>query len=912
MNNKILIGICIFLLVINPSYAMVKAYESTSIARMVGDNPDDLIAQLDRGSLNLVHATSYVNDKWYQIGLQDVNNIIKEEFPNNKIKEGNINWNDVNRDVNSFSKNELFVLSPDYNDVMNYEGLTPGSVSWNFRDKEPLWIFDSKYAGLYLPKKDSFVGKLSRYSTVIAPLSYSSKEMVKAVVCNLKNGNSIGDSFRQARNNYYWGTEANEPIGLTMLSYELYGDPNSMVYLPNYKQSIIDKYCDNYNEEYKKNSEVKRTMLAGVNNNIGVNYEVDLKNYNIEKIENYDLLTFENAIQKNDNYELVLPQIIHKTEYPSKTIIRGFGASFEDPVELIINLPEWQEGFVEKNCYEESKDKYASFAQSFTRDKEVVLAYINPVEVVNCSTGRVKLYKTIKYWIDYSSYSNVLIKEVKTSETAQPNSSVKLNTKLENIGSNPESGILKIKDGESVLKEENVVLNSGESKDFDIEFNAPEYDGTKVMSVVYESNGLVLTQSDFSIQIINNIYAPDPDNPNCPPRCVGLNLWIYNKDCAIIAENIIPNYKFCYPQSGEIEKNNDETEKNFCIDYCAGNTLYKEGHFYEGSCVYKTEELNSASCNACLSFEDSKQLYLPKGDHACPSSYIPTYNEPGSTDKIVYYKVKLSDVVCSPEGSGKYRKVAYNSSDCGYVDSCFGIKCDDKCDGFTMLKSGRCVNGGCVYDYSESNSLACNYDPCSNVVCNNYCDGYSYYKSIGCSSGFCQYSIEGNSKSCGYIDPCENVACNDGCGKDNDKYTMYQGGKCVSGKCIYNVVGYKSKQCGYDPCMDTKCYDYCDGSKSLHSSGKCSDGKCSYPIETKNSDICINPICSLIGDTDNNKKIDIFDNLNILGVMGESKPYPANICCYDVSRNGKIDVMDVIGLLNILNGDKQPEPSSLC
>jgi len=36
------------LLLITSAYAMTKAYESTSVSRVVGDNPTDLIEQLER------------------------------------------------------------------------------------------------------------------------------------------------------------------------------------------------------------------------------------------------------------------------------------------------------------------------------------------------------------------------------------------------------------------------------------------------------------------------------------------------------------------------------------------------------------------------------------------------------------------------------------------------------------------------------------------------------------------------------------------------------------------------------------------------------------------------------------------------------------------------------------------------
>lgn len=908
MNNKLIIGICMVLLFIAPAYAMTKTYESTSVSRIVGDNPDDLIAQLNRDDLNLRHATSYVNDRWYQLGMEDANKIIREEFPGTySVSEGDININEVNNNVNNFINSELFVFAPEYNGIMNYEGLTPSQISsWenSFKNNDPLFIFDAKYGGLYLPNKESFVGKLSKYSTIIAPLSYSSKEMVKAIICNLKEDGGIGDSFRQARNNYYWGTEAEEPIGLTMLSYELYGDPTLKVYIPKYQQSVIDKYCENYNKNYTKNSEIARTLLAGSNNNLRVEYEMDIDFFETDKIEGYDIINFADAIQKTDNFELVLPEIIHKTEYPLKTIVTGFGASFEDPVELSLNLAEWQEGFVEKNCYEENKSEYASFAQSFTRDKEIVLAYINPVEIINCESGNVKLYTKVKYWIDYNPYSNILIKSVKADEEVQPNSSVKLKTELENIDTNQENGVLKIKDGESVLKEEAVSLNGGESKSVDVEFSAPEYDGTKILIVVYEDNdGLALTQSDFSLKIerIIDISAPDPDNPGCKPTCVNFDYWVYNKDCAIIDKNIIKNYPFCYPNYCESKKENGEIEKTFCLDYCDGANFYSGGHCYLGECHYENIQ-ESSSCQYCSGFESSKELYLPNGDYACSNGYIPSQYYHGSGNNA-YNNVKVSDLICD-SGIGKYRNVVFNSRECGY-DPCKSVVCNDICDGYTRKENGVCAEGECNYNFIEYMSGKCGYDPCAGVTCQDKCEETTLY-SGRCVIGECEYSKkEENSKTCGYSNPCENVKCDDKCEGD----TRFENGACAGGNCNYKDIILKSEECGYvDLCKGVKCEEYCD-KNDFYSGGVCVNGNCQYKKE-ESSRACIDRNCVYIGDIDNNGKIAIADGMRILNVLNGKEAFPTTICCYDVNKDGSLSIADFYSILQIINHSRTAEVSN--
>ena len=99
------------------------------------------------------------------------------------------------------------------------------------------------------------------------------------------------------------------------------------------------------------------------------------------------------------------------------------------------------------------------------------------------------------------------------------------------------------------------------------------------------------------------------------------------------------------------------------------------------------------------------------------------------------------------------------------LDPCEGIVCENICIDYNLY-SQKCVDGECVPDQLiEENSSSCGYippeieepiDPCENVICPDYCDDINHIKYTNghCVNGECIYdTIEENSVECGYIPP---------------------------------------------------------------------------------------------------------------------------------------------------------------
>jgi len=140
----------------------------------------------------------------------------------------------VKSQVNTMSKNELLVIEssgePEPLTVdFGLDKVYPkdfSSFQQKFQENNPLLVFDSQYAGSYLPKQDGFVARTAKDATIIAPSSFNSPQFTKSVLCQLAGGRTIGEVFKDARNFHYNGgstSSSDNYIGLVLQSYALYG-----------------------------------------------------------------------------------------------------------------------------------------------------------------------------------------------------------------------------------------------------------------------------------------------------------------------------------------------------------------------------------------------------------------------------------------------------------------------------------------------------------------------------------------------------------------------------------------------------------------------------------------------------------------------------------------------------------------
>ncbi|MFH2028577.1 MAG: hypothetical protein ABIJ08_05535, partial [Nanoarchaeota archaeon] len=336
---------------------------------------------------------------------------------------------DLNNEITNL--NELFILETDGNIDPLYArsklmplfdpGITPDDVkNWQdeFEQTYPLFVFDSPYAGSYLPKEDSFVSRLVRDSTIIAPTSFNSPQFTRSLLCQLANDIPIGQAFREARNFHYNGgskTNSENYIGLVLQSYALYGNPEQMIdmgWSESDKEKIKKTYCKNYLENLAPNIE----FLEQVGNYSKFRKHVvfEIPEYNIVDVGNFSIINATNTFQNLEYDELVLPMAVRTTHFPLNTMITNFSLDYVgDYEDLTINdLPSYEFEYVNRTCYYDNKSYDVEFDNAYKENTLDFIARIYPIEMINCTEGKVRLYKKFNYSIDYIALSPALIKDI--------------------------------------------------------------------------------------------------------------------------------------------------------------------------------------------------------------------------------------------------------------------------------------------------------------------------------------------------------------------------------------------------------------------------------------------------------------------------------------------------------------------
>ena len=519
-----------FLLLLTIVSAVQVAFEKTAVGRIVGDTPEEILSQLKMGDLTLRHSTFYP-DHYNITPNQDdpresEKKLLENYFGENAENYGNWFWwyhpllgGTVVSDMSNFQKNEFLIIQADgtinngvlettkpYSQVYSYfVKFTPSDASewkYDFKRTNPLFMFDSDYAGLYLPKYfekgSSYVGMLGQDSTILAPTAIPDREFVRAFICymgwdKLKYGSpTIGEIFKDARNAYYW--QSNKPSGLALMSYELYGSPELKVNIPNANQEIIKEYCDPYIQE--SDSIIKSSQMSSAGPEIetlGIvytlespssspNYTIEndftIENYTLEKIiitneTNFTVIYIEGMPFEKSVNELMLPLKTDIEEFPLRTVIYNVSLLyFDNPVNLTIeDYPMWNGTYiVEKDCLYDKRQAGIMYSHAFTEDSELVLTTISPVEVINCTEGRFRLYRDIRYSIEYMPFSSIHIKSIDYPQEVLPNEEITINATLRNLRNTDVSGSLKIIANNVTLAEIPVNLTGSEVKTFEMTF----------------------------------------------------------------------------------------------------------------------------------------------------------------------------------------------------------------------------------------------------------------------------------------------------------------------------------------------------------------------------------------------------------------------------------------------------------
>ena len=507
-NN--LIGLCILIILLAGSASAISSnYETTYVSRIVGNTPTEMKQQISNKDMDFDHATYYAKSDTDSLTSQK-QKIIKTQFAPNKYSFLGNSWRKDN--VKYTLKNNpgdhylIFEPSTQKNTMEKSQYFTPDEITeWlNYlEDDDSLIIFDSAYSGLYLTDMKSFAGTLSPHATYIAPASYSSPYFVKALLCNMGKYDTIGEVFRQARNNYYWNTKNQlEYIGLTLLSYSLFGMPTSNARIDKYDTAQRNMYCKDFDEKFSTQGFGTGGMQI-TSTSTGIytkNFEFNISDHTVSNYDNFSIIETDKTENRYYPDELVLPVRALTVEFPLKTVVQNFSYSLENPVELSAeNLPMWNGlELVERECYRNAKNASVEFSHAFTDEEELVTVVINPAEVTDCNNGNVKLYRTVKYQIDYVPYSPIIINSVDYPEEILPGERFNATIYIENIQDAPVDGEFQIRQCQELVSKTPARTTRSS---FDLEITAPSEDGVYDYRAefIYENSSKVY--SDFSIAI---------------------------------------------------------------------------------------------------------------------------------------------------------------------------------------------------------------------------------------------------------------------------------------------------------------------------------------------------------------------------------------------------------------------------
>ncbi|MBW2974031.1 hypothetical protein KY346_06615 [Candidatus Woesearchaeota archaeon] len=513
MKNKLTVLLCVMILLLaSTALAISSNYETTYVSRIVGSTAAEMKQQLSGRNMGFDYSTYYSSSSSNSLVSQK-QAIIKTQFTPNKYSFMGNSWRKDN--VKYTLKNNpgdqylIFEPSTSKNTMEKSQYFTPDDITeWQdyLEDDDSLVIFDSAYSGLYLTNMKSFAGKISPYATYIAPASYSSPYFVKALLCNMGKYDTIGEVFRQARNNYYWHTKNQlEYIGLTLLSYSLFGMPTSNAIIDNYDTTHRKMYCKDFDEEFETLGLDNDMQITSTSPGIYTkNFKFRVGDYNVTAFGNFSIIEADNTDNMYGFDELVLPVRALTVEFPLKTIVQNFSYSLEDPVDLTVkDLPMWDGlELVERECYRNATNASVEFSHVFTDEEELVIVVIHPAKVVDCNEGKIKLFQTVKYQIDYVPYSPILINSVEHPAELLPSQRFNATINIENIQDSAVEGEIHIKQGKDLVSKLPV---STTKSSYDLEVTAPSEEGIYAYTAefIYENSSRVYADFSLAVKVLD-------------------------------------------------------------------------------------------------------------------------------------------------------------------------------------------------------------------------------------------------------------------------------------------------------------------------------------------------------------------------------------------------------------------------
>ncbi len=477
-----------------------QIYEATSVSRIVGNTPQEMLEQFSQSTSD----NKYWLDKaGYSGGFvldasQQSKQVLYSTFPQ-QFKEG------VDQDWVSGSGKKLLIFdSSEDSDTYDKNNLIMLSKfdSWkDYLKKKSLIVMNTQSAGIALKGLNSFANKAAPLAPFIAPTYTESVPFLKSFVCNLaKNERTLGEIFRETRNNYHWNIkDSSELIGITLLSYGLFGDPYLRIKAPSSGAGDWNTFCPTLTENFPTQSLEPDYQITEQNNIFTKTVAFTIPDYTISQSGNYETITTPETESQASIDELVLPIRVLANEFPSNTIITGVETvEFSDPVDITTNIPTWNgETYVQRECHEQTTSAVIEFTHAVTDQSETVFARVSPAEIADCEQGKIKLYKKAVFKIHYHPYSPVRITSVQTDNAILPGTTQTVTANIENTQNAPVTGLLVLEDSAGNTIATNTISTTQSAHN--LELAVPEQEGTYTYSVVFVQDNTPKTSYEFTV-----------------------------------------------------------------------------------------------------------------------------------------------------------------------------------------------------------------------------------------------------------------------------------------------------------------------------------------------------------------------------------------------------------------------------
>lgn len=485
----------LIILAVAVNATVLVPHESATVSHIVGNTPEEMRQKLmdQNKDINTYNYISLQNDQSHTADILDQAPGY-DPFRNHwtYLVQDMQNWNPeamlLIHTAGQISGNKPVATALDPADTDQWDSA--------FQQNKPIVAFDADFAGIHLPNIDSFIKRRGKDAVFIAPTGTRDEFFLETLLCNLDQNNQISDLFRQTRNNYYWGQPS--PSGLTLMGYQLHGNPFTTYTANGLNQAAISQYCQNLQATFSTTSFGGGYTIASTGPGTYTrSREFDLT-YTVENISDHNILNVDGFNQHIELGNPILPEQLGIEQFASQTIVRNFSYELSNPVTIDLGaIPVWTGELNASTCENSMVEAHIDFTHTYGTE-ETVIADIQPAEIIDCQAGTVRLYTHISYDIRYTPHSPIFIEDIEVSHEVIPETTENVEVHIQNLETSPASGLLVLKKGNEIKV--SMPINTTSSQ-YTLMLETPAEEGQHDYRVEFVQQNDSKTYRDFSIDV---------------------------------------------------------------------------------------------------------------------------------------------------------------------------------------------------------------------------------------------------------------------------------------------------------------------------------------------------------------------------------------------------------------------------